>query len=665
MPRSLPLFFAAGAVLGAVVACSSSPSTCLPSNCPGCCATDGTCQDGTAAQACGQSAQACLSCLPGYDCSGGQCQFVGTDGGQTTDAGGKTDGGATGTDAGSTDGGPQVGYCKLGGDPVTAPPTVDLSVGAAGPLTYGQVYAKGVTDMTGQGPGIVGQLGYGAVGSDPSAGGWTWVDAQYNADTHNGSNDQYAATLPNPGLGSYAFAYRFTLNGGAPTYCDAAGSNTGYSPSQAGTLNVTGVGVNWCNLQYPPTVLAQAGTASPLVYGRVYGQHITDGTGQGPGITAQVGYGPQDAGPSTGAWTWTNAAYNTKYGSNDEYQGTFTIPAQGSYSYLYRFAYDGGAPVYCDLDGGPPGSPLNNPGALTSVTTSHIKYVFVIAEENQNANTIYSAPTPYIAKLMDGGGYALNYQDLLTNPDLPSEPHYVWMEAGTNAFSDVTFTTDDDPSSSNSTSSTAHLSTEIKTNGGDSWLSYQENLPASCPVTSVTPFASKHDPFIFFQDVSGNPPSTTNSYCGSHHRDYSQLASDLAASPPNVAHYNFITPNLCDDMHGDPSCLGNGCTAAGAACITAGDNWLAANLPPLIAFCQQNQGVIFLIWDEAGSVASSTVNPFIVLGPNVKPGYSNSIAYSHSSLVRSVEEIMAVPQNLGTVSGANDFSDFFTPGTFP
>ena len=46
-----------------------------------------------------------------------------------------------------------------------------------------------------------------------------------------------------------------------------------------------------------------------------------------------------------------------------------------------------------------------------------------------------------------------------------------------------------------------------------------------------------------------------------------------------------------------------------------------------------------------------------------KPG-SYSTTYSHSSQLKSVEEILGVPV-LPTVSSANDFSDLFKPGMFP
>jgi hypothetical protein len=79
-------------------------------------------------------------------------------------------------------------------------------------------------------------------------------------------------------------------------------------------------------------------------------------------------------------------------------------------------------------------------------------------------------------------------------------------------------------------------------------MSYQEgitNTTGACPIVSSGFYAAKHDPFVFFRDVSGSPPSKTNSGCASHHKDYSQLAADLANHA--VASFNFITPNLCHD----------------------------------------------------------------------------------------------------------------------
>ena len=105
------------------------------------------------------------------------------------------------------------------------------------------------------------------------------------------------------------------------------------------------------------------------------------------------------------------------------------------------------------------------------------------------------------------------------------------------------------PAFLNSTASTAHLSTQI-TAAGSTWLSYQEGINSTtgaCPIAASGRYAPKHDPFIFFRDVSGSTPSKTNAFCTAHHKALSALAGDLTNN--RVAAYNFITPNQCHDMH--------------------------------------------------------------------------------------------------------------------
>jgi len=285
-----------------------------------------------------------------------------------------------------------------------------------------------------------------------------------------------------------------------------------------------------------------------------------------------------------------------------------------------------------------------------------VKYVFVIAMENQDGTSVYGNTTsaPYInGTLVPKYAKASSFTDPLPLA-VPSEPHYVWMEAGTNAFADYTFTSDDDPSTTNSTSSTAHLSTQIDAKGL-SWRAYQEGMDSStgaCPIHTSGFYAPKHDPFVFFRDVSGNPPSDANADCAAHHRATSALAQDLANN--DVASYNFITPNLCDDMHGQFGC-------PSIDLVKPGDDWLAANIPALVSFSVANAGVVFVVWDEG---EGTTTIPFLAIGPGIKSGYSSSVPYTHSSLVKSVEEIFGL-SILPTVTSANDFEDLFEPGAFP
>jgi hypothetical protein len=312
-----------------------------------------------------------------------------------------------------------------------------------------------------------------------------------------------------------------------------------------------------------------------------------------------------------------------------------------------------------DASGLPPTPPPPPPPAPPPQQGSGLpSHVFVVAMENEPASAIYgNTSAGYInGQLLPRYAHATAFTDPL--PDsIPSEPHYVWMEAGTNQFGDATFTTDSDPSASNSTSSTAHLVSQMRAaSPAVSWMSYQEGLNSStgaCPVRSSGFYAAKHDPFVFFQDVAGNPPSASSAYCGQHHKPFTALAQDLAQN--SVAQYNFISPNVCNDMHG-----GGGCPSGDP--IALGDQWLAANLPPIIDYVRAQGGVIFIVWDEPEG--GSTLIPFIAIGPTVKPGYAGSVAYTHSSLTRTVEKILGLPV-LPAVAAANDFSDLFAAGLGP
>jgi acid phosphatase len=291
-----------------------------------------------------------------------------------------------------------------------------------------------------------------------------------------------------------------------------------------------------------------------------------------------------------------------------------------------------------------------------AATTSAIKHIFVIALENHGATDIYgnTGSAPYINNtLIPMGGRASNFIDKL--PQLDSEPHYVWMEAGTNAFSDHTFTSDNNPSSSNSTSSKAHLATQI-TAAGSTWFSYQEGINSTtggCPIAASGNFAPKHDPFVFFQDVVGATPSKTSALCVAHHKPLTSLASDLTNN--TVAAYNFITPNLCHDMHS------NSCTGSSDP-IKQGDTWLSQNVPAILNYINANQGALFIVWDEpAGSTGTI---PLIVLGPHVTANHVSTVQYTHGSIVKTVEAVLGLP-NLATVTSDNTFTDFFQTGFFP
>ncbi len=292
-------------------------------------------------------------------------------------------------------------------------------------------------------------------------------------------------------------------------------------------------------------------------------------------------------------------------------------------------------------------SPLPTPTPCGGPCPSHIQTVFIILMENHDWSSIKGNPSaPYInSVLLPMASHAEQYYN---PPNVhPSEPNYLWLEAGT----DFGIADDADPVV-NHQSSTSHLVTLLN-NAGVSWKAYEENIAGNvCPLTTLGLYAAKHDPFVYFDDVT----DVNNAYaasCINHVRPYTELQTDLQSGA--VARYNFITPNLCDDMHDD-------CAPANDS-VAQGDAWLSTEVPKILGSqAYTNNGALFVTWDEAEN-GDGPIG-MIVLSPLAKGGgYSNSIHYTHSSTLRTVQEILGVAPLLGDAANAADLADLFS--TFP
>ena len=293
-------------------------------------------------------------------------------------------------------------------------------------------------------------------------------------------------------------------------------------------------------------------------------------------------------------------------------------------------------------------TPTPTPSATPPPTPS-IKTVFVIVMENNDWSVIKGNPSaPYINNvLLPQSSYATQYFNPPGNH--PSEPNYLWLEAGSNLG-----VSNDNPPSDNHQNTTAHLVTQLQ-HAGLSWKAYQEGIDGkTCPLVDNYPYATRHNPMIFFDDVTGtNHPNSAS--CIAHERPYGELATDL----PNhtVANYNFITPNVCDDMHDSCSPTNDG--------MKQGDTWLSHAVPTILnSQAYQNGGALFITWDEGENGSDGPVG-MMVLSPYAKGnGYHNSIQYTHSSTLKTIQEIFHVTPLLGDAANATDLGDLFQPGTF-
>lgn len=271
--------------------------------------------------------------------------------------------------------------------------------------------------------------------------------------------------------------------------------------------------------------------------------------------------------------------------------------------------------------------------------------VFVILMENHNWQDIKGSPSaPYINGLLATAAHCEQY---FSPPGIhPSEPNYIWIEAGDN----YGITTDNPPgtgSSENHVDTTSHLVTQLEA-AGRTWKSYQEDISGTdCPLVAVNNYAPKHNAPVFFPDVTDGF-SPTSQRCITHVRPYTELAADLAKD--TVADYNFITPNLCDDMH-------NTCAPLSDQ-VKQGDTWLSTELPKILASKAYADGaVVFITWDE--NEAGNFPIGFIALSNGVKKGYASMGHYTHSSLLRTVQSIFGLQPFLKDAANANDLADLF------
>jgi hypothetical protein len=300
----------------------------------------------------------------------------------------------------------------------------------------------------------------------------------------------------------------------------------------------------------------------------------------------------------------------------------------------------------------PVSTPTPHPAATsaplpTPTSPSTARTIFLILMENHNWSDIKNSPSaPYINDtLLPMASYAEQYYN---PPGIhPSEPNYLWLEAGTNfgIFNDAL-------PSANHQNTALHLVTLLD-RAGISWKSYQEGISGTvCPLTGNGLYAPKHNPMVFFDDVT-NTNNLNSAYCIAHERPFTGLATDLQKN--TVARYNFITPNLCDDMHDTCAPLNDS--------VKQGDTWLAQNLPPILnSQAYKNGGIVFITWDE-GEGGDGPIG-MIVLSADAKGGgYSNTIHYTHSSTLRTLQEIFRVTPLLGDATTASDLRDLFK--TFP
>lgn len=212
------------------------------------------------------------------------------------------------------------------------------------------------------------------------------------------------------------------------------------------------------------------------------------------------------------------------------------------------------------------------------------------------------------------------------------------------------------------------------TRRGYRWRGYMEDMantptaPSTCRHPAIgapddtqrartdDSYATRHNPFVYFHAIIDTPD------CARNVVNLDELPGDLvsAKATPNLV---YITPDLCHDGHDDP------CADGSPGGLPAIDIWLRSWIPRILASpAYRRDGLLIVTFDEAetaGDGGDAAACCGEVPGPNsplpgitgpgggrtgtvvlsrwTRPGRINATPYNHYSLLRSIEDLFALP----------------------
>ncbi len=239
-------------------------------------------------------------------------------------------------------------------------------------------------------------------------------------------------------------------------------------------------------------------------------------------------------------------------------------------------------------------------------------HVYLIVLENKDYGQLMdSAAAPYLNSLAQQYARATDYAAVAH----PSQPNYLALFSGsTQGVHDDGHHDLDAPTLAGQLAS-----------AGKSWGVYAENVPLGCSTKASAKggedgpgtYARKHNPAISFRSISGDPAACAN-------------ITNFSHFDAGAANYSLIVPNLCHDMHD--------CSVA------SGDAWLKGFLPRILgSSAYRNDGTIFITVDEADTRSGANRVPLIVISEHGPHGVTSATAYTHYSLLRTIQRILDVP----------------------
>jgi hypothetical protein len=275
----------------------------------------------------------------------------------------------------------------------------------------------------------------------------------------------------------------------------------------------------------------------------------------------------------------------------------------------------------------PTPAPSDTPIITSTPASTTFSHVYVIVMENKGYESIVgNSDAPYINSLIATYGLATNYSGVAH----PSEPNYLAL------FSGSTQGIADDGTHD---FIGQNLADQLEAQG-KTWKVFAQNVPPNCYTGATATdgedgsgtYARKHEPAISFTDIS-----SSQARCGN--------ITDFTHFDPAAADFEFIAPNLCNDMHD--------CSVA------TGDTFLRNFVPTILnSPAWQEGGVLFITWDEGEGVLNGNHVPTLVISQAVPKGFQSNVAHDHYSLLRTIEDAWNL-DCLNNACQANNLNEFF------
>lgn len=244
--------------------------------------------------------------------------------------------------------------------------------------------------------------------------------------------------------------------------------------------------------------------------------------------------------------------------------------------------------------------------------TLHAAYdhVFVVVLENVGyENVVGSSNAPYINNTLLPLGTLYSESHGVA---LDSLPNYLALFSGSKQG--VTSNNCmDHPYKPNGPFTVPNLYTRL-TKNGFTCVGYMESLPyAGFSGCSAKPYFAKHNPFVFFTNVPGS----------------AWVPYTAQTTWPNCA---WIIPNVRHDMH-------NGTDSADK--VKRGDLWLSQEMPDIIAYCNENNGLLILTMDEGPRTNKNHIFTLLI-GNREAQGALEGTRVDHYSMLRRITDNFGV-----------------------